>query len=165
MRKTEKIGQDSIYIVGNLQGVSASCEPYFVVSKQCRRVVSQPQLLLSSYFAVKHSKPAFAPCRHRQWSLLLLTMSVKGVPYAQGVGRAEYDFEHSTIYPVLPDLGVIWHTVTLQPICKVHGYKVFWHESSGFGWSQSDICILVFVGPWIDSGSSKVLNRPHQPKT
>ena len=31
--------------------------------------------------------------------------------------------------------------------------------------SQPDFCILVFVGPWIGRGSSKLLNRPRQPKT
>ena len=32
--------------------------------------------------------------------------------------------------------------VTLEPTCKVHRYKVFWHIRSGFEWSQSQIFIL-----------------------
>ena len=31
---------------------------------------------------------------------------------------------------------------TLEPACMVHGYKVFWHIRSDFGWSQSRILIL-----------------------
>ena len=31
---------------------------------------------------------------------------------------------------------------TLEPTCKVHGYKVFLHVRSVFGWSQSEILIL-----------------------
>ena len=37
---------------------------------------------------------------------------------------------------------VVLSSSTLEPICKVHIYKVFWHVRSGFGWSQSQILIL-----------------------
>ena len=33
---------------------------------------------------------------------------------------------------------------TLEPVCKVHGCKVFWDLRSNFGWSQSKSAILSY---------------------
>ena len=159
----------------------------FISKRFHARTRVQKSLYFTTLHRIIHAQRAFAQfylfsppnkmhncdCSYNKYNIVYSSLHIiwqiaglcQRVRLALSHGRVENMARLSGL--VSPGRGFVQlHSVSTQPAVGNHLTQRMdcnWNHPI-LQW-RPDVCIIVFVGPWIGSGSSKLLNWPCQPKT